>query len=217
MLTNRPRGWSLPAIARGCILQEGDVLMNHSVGQGPVVGRRRVGPPTPTACGTRGSTLARGRMAQALRQPRTHARGGPPRRVARPPASRGLRQRMTGGGWVPQGTTTIVRRRVLDRCRSSATSRSALGPSRHVRECPFPDMRLIANPPRVEVLATRRGGFSERVLRGKREHAPEYGRIVLAAPLIVTDTPVKTLRQPFTDSLRLRLGQLIAGRTFPRD
>jgi hypothetical protein len=45
----------------------------------------------------------------------------------------------------------------------------------------------------------------------------EYGRIVLAAPLIVTDAPVKTLRQPYTDSLRLRLGQLIAGRTFPRD
>jgi hypothetical protein len=44
----------------------------------------------------------------------------------------------------------------------------------------------------------------------------EYDRIVLGAPLIVTDTPVRTRRER-RESLRQRLGERIAGRRFPSE
>jgi quercetin dioxygenase-like cupin family protein len=53
-------------------------------------------------------------------------------------------------------------------CRSWATSRSALGSARHVRECPLPNLRLIENPHGVDVRAAHSGGSSGRSPRRKR-------------------------------------------------
>jgi hypothetical protein len=75
--------------------------------------------------------------------------------------------------------------RPAGRYRSWVTSRSAPRSSGYVRECPFPDMRPIENPPPVEVRAAPRGGFSARVPR--RKPTTPAGQVSTAPPVGVAD------------------------------
>jgi hypothetical protein len=59
---------------------------------------------------------------------------------------------------------------------------------RHVRERPFPDMRLIANPHGVEVLATRRGGV--------RQTRPAFVKELVRAPRCGYARPGRTPEVP---------------------